>query len=163
VRELEELVRKLAAERHGEANEIPSGAGALMPGAAPDGAERIPSPMADATRAAGGESKEKGFTGWDDKGGFIMRSADKRLFLRLTGQIQADYRGFLDGVDYTDVDTFLVRRARLGIEANMFKYYEFRLLPDFSNAQSPGVPGSTRIQDAYLNIHYVDYFQLETG
>ncbi len=162
VRELEELVRKLAAERRGETDETPAGAGAVLPGAAPEAAGVAPSPMADPTRAADG-GKEKGFAGWDDKDGFIMRSADKRFLLRLTGQIQADYRGFLDGIDYTDVDTFIVRRARLGIEANMFQYYEFRLLPDFSNAQAPGVPGSTRIQDAYVNVHYWDHLQLEAG
>jgi len=101
--------------------------------------------------------------GWDEKEGFFLRSEDKKFSLRLTGQIQGDYRAFLDGRDYTDVDTFLVRRARLGIEANMFSYYEFRLLPDFSNAQAPGAPGQTRIQDAYLNIHYWDAFQVEIG
>src|SRR5262249_38186839 len=44
-----------------------------------------------------------------------------------------------------------------------FQYYEFRLLPDFSNAQAPGVPGQTRIQDAYINVHYCDCFQIEAG
>jgi phosphate-selective porin OprO/OprP len=101
--------------------------------------------------------------GWIEDEGFIIRSADEKFRLRITGQIQADYRAFLDGRDYTDIDTFLVRRARLGIEANMFRYYEFRLLPDFSNAQAPGLPGQTRIQDAYLNVHYWDFFQVEAG
>src|SRR5438128_8860247 len=101
--------------------------------------------------------------GWDDKRGFFLRSPDDRFTLRLTGQIQADYRAFLDGIDYTDIDSFLVRRARLGIEANMFGAYEFRLLPDFSNAQAPGVNASNRIQDAYMNVHYWDEFQVEVG
>lgn len=85
-----------------------------------------------------------------------MRSADEQFNLRITGQIQADYRSFLDGADSTDIDTFLVRRARLGIEANVFKYYEFRLLPDFGQSQP-------QIQDAYLNVHYWDAFQIEAG
>src|SRR5262249_19362400 len=101
---------------------------------------------------------------WDDKRGFFLRSADDRFNLRLTGQIQADYRAFLDGRDYTDIDSFFVRRARLGIEADMFQYYEFRLLPDFSNAQSStSTTASTRIQDAYINVHYWDWFQIEAG
>jgi phosphate-selective porin len=54
-------------------------------------------------------------------------------------------------------------RARLGIEADMFKYYEFRLLPDFSNGQTPGNPAQERIQDAYLNVHYWNAFQVEAG
>jgi phosphate-selective porin OprO/OprP len=45
----------------------------------------------------------------------------------------------------------------------MLKYYEFRLLPDFSNNQGPGVLAQTRIQDAYLNVHYWDCFQVEAG
>jgi phosphate-selective porin OprO/OprP len=101
--------------------------------------------------------------GWTEKNGFFLRSEDDRFHLRITGQIQADYRAFLDGTDYTDIDTFLVRRARLGIEADMFKYYEFRLLPDFSNAQTPGNPAQERIQDAYLNVHYWNAFQVEAG
>jgi phosphate-selective porin OprO/OprP len=101
--------------------------------------------------------------GWDDEKGFFIRSADDRFHFRVTGQIQADYRAFLDGPDTTDIDSFLVRRARLGIEANMLQYYEFRLLPDFSNNQAPGVKASTVIQDAYLNVHYWDAFQIEVG
>src|SRR5208283_4711672 len=43
-------------------------------------------------------------------------------------------------------------------------YYEFRLLPDFSNKQSAtATQATTVIQDAYLNCHWWDCFQLETG
>src|SRR5438132_610918 len=102
----------------------------------------------------GGEGGRSILAGWDK--GFFMRSADKAFDLRITGQIQADYRAFLDVGDRADVDTFLVRRARLGIEATVFEYYEFRLLPDFGQGQS-------RVQDAYLNVHYVDWLQVEAG
>src|SRR5205085_11128174 len=51
----------------------------------------------------------------------------------------------------------------LGVEANMFGAYEFRLLPDFSNAQAPNVAAQTRVLDAYINIHYWDCFQIEAG
>jgi phosphate-selective porin OprO and OprP len=92
--------------------------------------------------------------GWDN--GFVLRSADGLHQLRITGQIQADYRGYLNDVDTTDVPTFLVRRARLGIEATVWRYFDFRLLPDFGQGQS-------RIQDAYLNVHYWDEIQFESG
>lgn len=94
--------------------------------------------------------------GWQD--GFILQNPDKSFVLRITGQIQTDYRAFLDKNDTTDIDTFLVRRARLGIEATLLKYYEFRLLPDFA-----GTVPTTSITDAYLNIHYVDEIQFEIG
>jgi len=110
-----------------------------------------------------GSGRSESLAGWDEKRGFYLRSSDNKFNLRLTGQIQGDYRAFLDGDDRTDIDTFLVRRARLGIEATVLNYYEFRLLPDFSNSQAPGVPAQERIQDAYLNIHYWDAFQFEVG
>jgi len=92
--------------------------------------------------------------GWNN--GFYIRSQDDNFILRITGQIQADYRGYLDNNDTTDISTFLIRRARLGVEADMFKYYEFRLLPDFGQSQPT-------LQDAYINVHYIDAFQVEAG
>lgn len=92
--------------------------------------------------------------GWNT--GFLLQSADKSFMLRTTGQIQADYRNFLNNDDTTDIDSFFVRRARLGIEATMLNYFEFRLLPDFGQGQA-------RVQDAYLNVHYCDWFQVEMG
>src|SRR5262245_6529767 len=92
--------------------------------------------------------------GWKD--GFFIRSPDKAYQLRITGQIQGDMRAYGNPADRKDIDTFLVRRARLGIEATVFDYFEFRLLPDFGQGQS-------RIQDSYLNVHYVDWFQIQAG
>lgn len=94
------------------------------------------------------------FAGWDN--GFILRSQDGQFLLRITGQIQTDYRYYLDSADTADIPTFLIRRARLGIEASVLRYFEFRLLPDFGQ-------GNTRLQDAYLNVHYWNEFQFETG
>jgi phosphate-selective porin OprO/OprP len=105
---------------------------------------------ADLTKTASAPS----CAGWQE--GFFLQSPDKSYSLRLTGQLQADYRDFLDNADRTDIDTFLVRRARLGIEATMLNYYEFRLLPDFGGS-------SPTITDAYLNVHYWDAFQFEAG
>jgi phosphate-selective porin OprO and OprP len=92
--------------------------------------------------------------GW--KNGFFIQSPDKAFFLRITGQIQGDMRAYANPDDRKDIDTFLVRRARLGIEATVFDYFEFRLLPDFGQGQS-------RIQDSYINVHYVDWLQIQAG
>ena len=70
--------------------------------------------------------------------------------------MQSDYRVFGNRADQTDFNTFLVRRARLGIEATAAEHYEFRLLPDFGQ-------GMARVQDAYVNVHYLDQFQFEAG
>ena len=92
--------------------------------------------------------------GWGD--GFFLRSADKKFNLRITGQIQTDFRGYLNTNDQTDITTFLARRARLGIEAVVAEIFEFRLLPDFGQGQA-------RIQDTYLNVRIRDAFQIEVG
>ena len=65
--------------------------------------------------------------GWNEKDGFFVRSADDQFRLRITGQIQNDYRSYFNEDDRVDTDTFAVRRARLGIEADIFQNYEFRL------------------------------------
>lgn len=102
----------------------------------------------------GSERPLPALAGWDN--GFLLRSPDRDFQLRITGQIQADYRDYQDRHDTTDLPTFLVRRARLGIEATLLRYYEFRLLPDFGR-------GETRLQDAFFNVHYWDGFQFEVG
>jgi phosphate-selective porin OprO/OprP len=91
---------------------------------------------------------------WTD--GIVIHDAADSVVLRITGQIQLDYRDFLNPADQTDIDTFLVRRARLGIEATILNYYEFRLLPDFGST-------APSITDAYLNVHYVNEIQFELG
>ena len=88
--------------------------------------------------------------------GFYIESPDKAFSLRITGQIQLDYRDFVNTKDRTDIDTFLLRRARFGLEATLAKYYEFRFLPDFGQ-------GTTIVQDAYMNVHYWDAMQFEFG
>ena len=92
--------------------------------------------------------------GWNN--GFFIQSPDREFIMRFTGQIQTDYRGFLKSADTTDINEFLLRRARFGIEANVAQYYEFRFLPDFGQ-------GKTVIQDCYMNVHYWDEFQFEVG
>ncbi len=95
--------------------------------------------------------------GWNE--GFYLRSDDKSYELHITGQLQADFRGYPEDVDTaTTPDTFLIRRARVGVEATVLKYYEFRVLPDFAGSNF-----SKSITDAYLNIHYWDGLQVELG
>jgi phosphate-selective porin OprO and OprP len=101
-----------------------------------------------------GSERKTAVAGWDN--GFFLRSSDRCFNLRITGQIQADYRTFLDDVDFVDIDSFFLRRARFGIEADLLGVYEFRFLPDFGQ-------GRTQIQDSYINVHYWDFFQVEAG
>jgi phosphate-selective porin OprO/OprP len=102
--------------------------------------------------------------GWSEGDGFFLKSADNSFIMRVTGQVQADTRLYDIQHDTTDIDSFLVRRARLGVEGTVFSYWEYRLLPDFSNSQSNTNDVATpRILDAYVNAHYWDAFQVEAG
>ncbi|HEX3147757.1 MAG TPA: porin [Gemmataceae bacterium] len=94
--------------------------------------------------------------GWDEKKGFFLQSPDNQFFLRITGQVQTDYRQAQDEHDALDLPGFSIRRARLGIEATVFEHYEYRFLPEFGQ-------GNIRLQDAYLNIHYWNEVQFEAG
>jgi phosphate-selective porin OprO/OprP len=93
-------------------------------------------------------------TGWDD--GFYIRSEDRNFVLKITGQLQSDYRWYVNPADERDIDQFVIRRARFGLEATMFKYYEFRFMPDFAL-------GNTQLVDGYMNVHYIDSFQVAAG
>src|SRR5437879_4422638 len=86
VRGLEETVRRLEASRKEAA-------------AADKDKEMSPDPGQDKDKKPK-ESSRSVVAGWDD--GFFLRSEDKTFNLRITGQIQADYRAFLDGLDRTD-------------------------------------------------------------
>ena len=88
--------------------------------------------------------------------GFVYRSPNNQHEVRIIGQLQFDFHDYPRHGDTTDTDTFLIRRARLGIEGDLFNYYEFRLLPDFGN-------NKVVIQDAFMNIHYWNEFQFEVG
>jgi phosphate-selective porin OprO/OprP len=152
VRELEEIVGRLQAE---PAREKAPASGLVLSVGQPATPPAVAAPLADQPIGVTLPADNPGVhAGWDN--GFFIRSADKAYLLRITGQIQSDYRGFLDAHDQTDVDQFLLRRARFGIEATVFEHYEFRFLPDFGL-------GKTDIQDSYLNVHYWDALQFEVG
>ena len=177
LQDLEAVVRQMKDRDPNAALTQPVSVASAVPAApaAPpvnaDGSQFAPAaPNAAVGNPAGGNlgtSTDKNFSGWNN--GFFLESPDRSCQLRITGQIQGDYRGFLDTVDSSpsnsatagstgSPDSFLIRRARLGIEATMYNYYEFRLLPDFA-----GTTPAKSITDAYMNVHYWDQFQFEIG
>jgi phosphate-selective porin OprO/OprP len=173
VKELEDIIRRLPAEKQPAATEsdaalpvtltvqpVPAAETQTLPppnqlDGKPKATDKAPERGTGSKDDSKSDDSKPFVAGWRD--GFYMQSQDKAFVLRLTGQIQADYRAFIEQADAVDIDTFLIRRARLGIEATMFQYYEFRLLPDFAPASSPV------LQDAYMNIHYWEGFQFEVG
>ncbi|HZM28309.1 MAG TPA: porin [Gemmatimonadales bacterium] len=91
-----------------------------------------------------------------DKEGFWLRSADGKFALHLGGYIQADSRTFLDDPANRLTNTFLLRRARALIEGTVFKFFDFRLLPDWGG-------GTAVIQDAYVAAKLQPYLKLQAG
>ncbi|MGA2257643.1 MAG: porin [Thermoguttaceae bacterium] len=175
VQDLEAVVRQLKEGRDANpalTQPVSMVSGDSTPPPAPTAATvaNASSDPADPTVGGGATGAAENFIGWNN--GFFLQSPDRSCQLRITGQLQADYRGFLDPVDSSSTansavagspttgspDTFLIRRARLGIEATMANYYEFRLLPDFA-----GTTVSKSITDAYMNVHYWDALQFEIG
>src|SRR6185436_11394454 len=79
-----------------------------------------------------------------DKDGFVFKSADGSFKLRIRGVVQGDARFWQDDELKPNVDTFLVRRARPIVEGTVYKYFDFRIMPDFGS-------GTTSLQDAYVD------------
>jgi phosphate-selective porin OprO/OprP len=161
VRELEAIIKQMQAQQDQNVA-VPASARLQDPGQPGNPMPPEPSPAFNPIGTEGQTNQvfsdalgEGGFAGWRNNGIYI-ESADKDFLFRITGQIQEDYREFLRTKDRSDIDTFLLRRARFGLEATLYKYYDFRFLPDFGQ-------GTTIVQDAYLNVHYWNEFQFEIG
>ncbi len=179
VKELETVVRQMQQARLPDPAPMPTSLPAGDPAATsgvvdPAATSGIVDP-ANPSNAAASPQAQMGASGPNFPNlnkGFAFQSADGTCQLRITGQLQADFRGYLDPVDTSTTannyvagtpttgspDEFLIRRARLGIEADMDRYYEFRLLPDFA-----GTSIAKSITDGYMNVHYWDEFQFEAG
>lgn len=91
-----------------------------------------------------------------DKDGFWMRSGDGKFALHLGGYIQADSRTFLDDGAGRLTNTFLLRRVRPLFEGTVFKYFDFRILPDWSG-------GTAVLQDGYVVAKPRPYLKLQAG
>ena len=68
--------------------------------------------------------------------GLNIRSADNAFSFRLRGYVQSDARFFgAKGPIAPGSSTFLLRRVRPILEATAYKYFGFRLMPDFGGGQ----------------------------
>lgn len=91
------------------------------------------------------------------KAGFSIDSGDGRFKLRIRGYVQADARFYGNDDAESFVDTFLIRRARPYVEGTLFKYFEFRIQPDFGS-------GRAELSDAYAVARVAgNYLRIRTG
>jgi phosphate-selective porin OprO and OprP len=85
-----------------------------------------------------------------------IKDKDGEFSLRFIGLFQADVREYRRKQDTTDIDTFLIRRARLGAEGVYADEFEYRILPQFND-------NNVRLLDTYINWHPQDSLQFRVG
>ena len=71
--------------------------------------------------------------GWNGQH-FFLRSADGNFEANLSGYAQVDFRGFQRGNH--PPNTFLIRRARLGLEGKLLRDFDFKIEGDFADTTS---------------------------
>ena len=99
-------------------------------------------------------SKAKPLAGWKD--GFFLQSADGDNKLKIGGYMQLDGRWFVGDDASNGANEFLFRRVRPQLQGTVFKYFDFRIMPDFA--------GSTLVlQDAYVDARYFPQASLRLG
>lgn len=89
-------------------------------------------------------------------GGFQLKSADGNFVLKLRGYVQADGRFFLDDSAKVLTNDFLLRRVRPILEGTIYKYYDFRIMPDFGGS-------APTIFDAYFQARWKPEFVVRAG
>ncbi len=90
------------------------------------------------------------------KDGFGFKSKDSNFQLKFKGYIQTDGRFYIKDEKNKGNNTFLLRRVRPILEGTVYKYFDFRFMPDFGG-------GTTTILDAYVDFKYTPKAVLRAG
>lgn len=136
----------------------PAAAGSADAGNAAPIAPRSPTPapgVVDTTAPPASARKGTALEARYDHG-FVLASPDRAFVLQIGGYLQADGRFFVADAKDELSHTFVIRRARPVIEGTAFRYFELKLMPDFGG-------GKAVVQDAYLDVHFVDWLRLRAG
>lgn len=108
---------------------------------------------------AAAKAKETPVVTANSKDGFSVKAPDGSFVFKITGDIQADSRFFLNDAQDTAkglTDTFLLRRARPTFEVSLNKWITGRLQTNFGQ-------GTATIEDAYINLAFHPLVQFRTG
>ncbi len=104
------------------------------------------------TAAVREKETPKTLTGGD---GFGFKSAEGDFQLNTGGYLQADGRAYTAG-EAGQVNTFLLRRVRPVLQGTLYKFVNFRVMPDFGQ-------GKAVLQDAYLELNYFPNVAIRAG
>jgi Phosphate-selective porin len=88
--------------------------------------------------------------------GFQLKSADGNFVLKLRGYLQTDARVYLSDDAQVLTNDLLLRRVRPILEGTVYKYYDFRIMPDFAGA-------APTIFDAYFEARFKPEFAVRAG
>lgn len=83
----------------------------------------------------------------------VIQSDDQQHQLQIRGLVQVDTRSYLN---HSHLDTFLLRRARIILDADIYKHWHLNLHTEFAGS-------SPSIIDANINAHLHDAFQIQAG
>jgi phosphate-selective porin OprO/OprP len=151
-KELEERIRRLEEiiEKHGLDKPAPPAA-AAAPAAKPAG----PVDQAAVETIVDEKlKKQKMLAGWKD--GFFLESPDGDFKMKIRGYLQTDTRTFPNNGGDTGFNNIYLRRVRPTIEGTVFKYFDFKIQPDFGL-------GTTALADGYLGVNYFPQAKMRAG
>lgn len=103
--------------------------------------------------------KTKPTAGWKD--GFFLESANGDFKLKLKGYVQVQGRWFPNEAGATGTSSFFLRRVRPTIEGTVFKYFDYKIMPDFGGTGGTSITAT--IQDAYADVKYFPYARFRAG
>lgn len=110
---------------------------------------------APAAKSAGGSPVEASF-----KNGLVFRDATGDWSLRLYARAQLDYRHF--SPDEFSVDTFSLRRARIGAIATFYDDFTLRIEGEYSGDGTSGGQ-YTKLNDGYLDYTHFKQAMVRVG
>jgi phosphate-selective porin OprO/OprP len=105
--------------------------------------------------AAAGTPKEPAQVGVGSEG-FYARSADGSFQFRIRGYLQFDGRFFEATEALPAQDTWLLRRVRPVFEGTVFRYFDYKIMPDFGG-------GTTTLVDGYIDARALDALRIRGG
>jgi phosphate-selective porin OprO/OprP len=94
--------------------------------------------------------------------GLVFKSADGNHALRMGGTLQLDGRQYL-GQENDANNQFLVRRARVYASGTLWKYIDFRFMPDFGTVDAQNSQNTAIICDAWLAFNAQKEIQVQVG
>ena len=149
--ELEERIRRLEQiiEKQGLDKPAAKPSTAAAPDAGPPVDKAEVEAIVDSTL-----KKQKVLAGWKD--GFFLESPSGDFKMKLRGYIQTDARAFTNTSGDTGFNNFTLRRVRPIIEGTVYKYFDYRIMPDFGG-------GTATVQDAWGGINYWQEAKFRAG